>query len=461
MKLTKSFLKGSLLLSSVLLLSACGNNEVKEETTVAETTVAETTVIDTTEADESEESKDESEESTDESEESTDESEESKDESEESTDESEESTDESEESTDESEESKDESEESKDESEESKDESEESKDESEESTDESEESTDESEESKDESEESTDESEESTDESEESKDESEESKDQSEDAVVAVPSTDETELKDGEYTAVSNEDEHGWSIKHVIVVKDGKISESRFDYVNAEGALKSEDKEYNKKMKEIAGVAGADAMKELNAALVEKQMPEVDVVTGATNTSNQFILSSNVLIKAAQEGKTEEINIDELPLQDGNFSVQGEVDEHGWSPMMSMVVKEGKISEVTFDYTNAEGALKSEDKEYNKKMKEVAGIAGADAMKQLSESLIKTQNIADVDLVSGATSTSETFVKLAEQLIQMSQMQVSNNEEDKETEETVESQESSEASESESTEKAETTEKKS
>ena len=231
--------------------------------------------------------------------------------------------------------------------------------------------------------------------------------------------------------------------------------------MNAEGALKSEDKEYNKKMKEIAGVAGADAMKELNAALVEKQMPEVDVVTGATNTSNQFILSSNVLIKAAQEGKTEEINIDELPLQDGNFSVQGEVDEHGWSPMMSMVVKEGKISEVTFDYTNAEGALKSEDKEYNKKMKEVAGIAGADAMKQLSESLIKTQNIADVDLVSGATSTSETFVKLAEQLIQMSQMQVSNNEEDKETEETVESQESSEASESESTEKAETTEKKS
>ncbi|WP_282920060.1 FMN-binding protein [Ignavigranum ruoffiae] len=440
MKISKSLLKGSLLLSSVLLLSACADNTQKEETTVAEESSA--AVVKDTTMEETETSVEETRAAS--------ESEESKEESEESMDESEESKDESEESMDESEESKDESEESMDESEESKDESEESMDESEESKDESEESMDESEGSKDESEESMDESEESKDESEESMDESEESKEAA--GAVAM----DAELQDGEYKAVSNEDEHGWSVEHTIVVKDGKVTESKFDYVNAEGKLKSEDEEYNKNMKDKTGVSGAEAMEALNAALVDNQSADVDVVSGATSTSETFKFSSQMLLKAAAEGNTEEINLDELPLQDGEFTAKGEVDEHGWSPMMTMVVKDGKITEVTYDYENAEGKLKSEDEEYNKNMKDKTGVSAAEAMEQLSAALVEKQKVEEVDVVSGATSTSEEFMNLAKQLIKESQMKDSKDSED-------ESSSESESSESEDTDKSEesTTEKES
>ena len=411
MKISKSLLKGSLLLSSVLLLSACADNTQKEETTVAEESSA--AVVKDTTMEETETSVEETRAASE---------------------------------SEEPEESKDESEESMDESEESKDESEESMDESEESKDESEESMDESEESKDESEESMDESEESK----ESMDESEESKEAA--GAVAM----DAELQDGEYKAVSNEDEHGWSVEHTIVVKDGKVTESKFDYVNAEGKLKSEDEEYNKNMKDKTGVSGAEAMEALNAALVDNQSADVDVVSGATSTSETFKFSSQMLLKAAAEGNTEEINLDELPLQDGEFTAKGEVDEHGWSPMMTMVVKDGKITEVTYDYENAEGKLKSEDEEYNKNMKDKTGVSAAEAMEELSAALVEKQKVEEVDVVSGATSTSEEFMNLAKQLIKESQMKDSKDSED-------ESSSDSESSESEDTDKSEesTTEKES
>ncbi|WP_273478605.1 FMN-binding protein [Ignavigranum ruoffiae] len=397
MKISKSLLKGSLLLSSVLLLSACADNTQKEETTVAEESSA--AVVKDTTMEETETSVEETRAASE---------------------------------SEEPEESKDESEESMDESEESKDESEESMDESEESKDESEESMDESEESK------------------ESMDESEESKEAA--GAVAM----DAELQDGEYKAVSNEDEHGWSVEHTIVVKDGKVTESKFDYVNAEGKLKSEDEEYNKNMKDKTGVSGAEAMEALNAALVDNQSADVDVVSGATSTSETFKFSSQMLLKAAAEGNTEEINLDELPLQDGEFTAKGEVDEHGWSPMMTMVVKDGKITEVTYDYENAEGKLKSEDEEYNKNMKDKTGVSAAEAMEELSAALVEKQKVEEVDVVSGATSTSEEFMNLAKQLIKESQMKDSKDSED-------ESSSDSESSESEDTDKSEesTTEKES
>ena len=178
--------------------------------------------------------------------------------------------------------------------------------ESEESLEESEESSEESEESSEESEELSEESEESSEESEESSEESEES------AGAAVVSDESAELQDGTYTAVSDVDEHGWSLQFTIEVKDGKIESSDFDYVNEEGDLKSEDEEYNKNM-EANGSSFADAKEDLDNQLVDKQSAEeIDVVSGATNSTEVFEKAAKALIEAAQEGNTEEINIDEL-----------------------------------------------------------------------------------------------------------------------------------------------------
>lgn len=233
---------------------------------------------------------------------------------------------------------------------------------------------------------------------------------------LGAVSAEEMKLQDGEYTAVTDIDSHGWALKHTIVVKDGKIESSSVDYVNEKGDKKSEDAEYNEKMKAKSGVSGKEAMAKLDAALVEKQSADVDVVTGATSTSNKFKFSAAVLLKAAAEGKTDEINLDKLPLQDGEYMLETPADERGWMHTFKLVVKDGKITESNYDMKNAEGKLKSEDADYNKMMAEKSKVSFADAVKSLNEGLVSKQS-ADVDVVTGATNTSNALKAYAAKLI--------------------------------------------
>ncbi|MGT2715600.1 FMN-binding protein [Streptococcus respiraculi] len=119
------------------------------------------------------------------------------------------------------------------------------------------------------------------------------------------------ELKDGMYSAESAADERGYKIVHTITVKDGKITESKFDYEDKDGKMKSENEEYNKMMSEKAGVSAKEAIDKLNAGLVEKQDVEaVEVVSGATHTSEDFKKSTTALLAAAEKGDTAKVMLD-------------------------------------------------------------------------------------------------------------------------------------------------------
>lgn len=118
-------------------------------------------------------------------------------------------------------------------------------------------------------------------------------------------------LKDGTYKAESGKDDYGYKIVHTLTVKDGKISESKFDYEAEDGSLKSTNEEYNKNMKDKAGVSAGEAIEQLNAALVKEQdLSAVEVVSGATQTSEDFKKSTEALLAAAAEGNTETVNLD-------------------------------------------------------------------------------------------------------------------------------------------------------
>ena len=258
--------------------------------------------------------------------------------------------------------------------------------------------------------------------SEEESSDAETSEEESSDAETSEDSS-ETEsaegLVDGEYTAVSNEDENGWSVLHTITVEDGEVTVSNFDYVNAEGDLKSEDEEYNTMMEENSGVSAADAMEELNAAFVESQSSDVDVVTGATSTSQSFSISAAALLDAAAEGNTDEINIDELggDLQDGEYTLTTEADERGWAHQFTIIVADGEITESNYDMVNEAGDLKSEDEEYNTAMEEGTGTSFATATEELNAALVEAQSVEGIEVVSGATSTSNAFLEYAQQLL--------------------------------------------
>ncbi|MGB3161858.1 FMN-binding protein [Carnobacterium sp.] len=120
------------------------------------------------------------------------------------------------------------------------------------------------------------------------------------------------ELQDGTYKLEEkNLDQNGWKVNFAITVKDGKITESNYDSLNKDGALKTEDEGYQKAMKEKVGTGPADYTPELNADLVEKGDPaEVEVVTGATHSSESFKTYAQQLVDAAKEGKTETIVVD-------------------------------------------------------------------------------------------------------------------------------------------------------
>ena len=123
--------------------------------------------------------------------------------------------------------------------------------------------------------------------------------------------TDSTELQDGSYSLEEqNFDENGWRVVFDMTVSDGQITESNYDYENEAGELKSEDEGYQEAMKDKVGVGPAEYLPDLNEQLEETQDPsEVDVVSGATHSSESFVEYAQQLVDAAEEGNTETIEV--------------------------------------------------------------------------------------------------------------------------------------------------------
>ena len=120
------------------------------------------------------------------------------------------------------------------------------------------------------------------------------------------------ELQDGTYKLVEkNLDDNGWKVDFSITVVDGVITESNYDNVNEAGESKVDDEGYQAMMSEKTGTGPQDFIPALNESLVEKQDPsEVEVVTGATSSSEGFVDYAQQLVDAAKAGNTDTIEID-------------------------------------------------------------------------------------------------------------------------------------------------------
>lgn len=231
------------------------------------------------------------------------------------------------------------------------------------------------------------------------------------------------DLQDGTFTLEEKNENNGYKAVFSIVVKDGKIVESKYDNVNAEGKSKVDDEEYQKMMKDKAGVGPVEFIPELNKSLVSAQSADgVEVVTGATHSTDSFKNYAQQLIQASQAGKTEKIEIDNgADLKDGEYTLEEKNDSNGYHTVFTIVVKDKKITESKYDNVNAEGKSKVDDKEYNDMMKEKsdAGVGPAEFIPELNKKLLEAedQSPANVEVVTGATHSTHTFQMYAEQLI--------------------------------------------
>ena len=103
----------------------------------------------------------------------------------------------------------------------------------------------------------------------------------------------------------------------------------------------------------------------------------------------------------------------EAALKDGTYKEASEADERGYVAEIEIEVKDGKIATVKYDETNADGP-KSTNEAYNNLMKEKGAASNpAEAFPQLEKALVEKQDVEAVDAVTGVTTSSDSFKKLA------------------------------------------------
>ncbi|MGX7199666.1 extracellular electron transfer flavoprotein PplA [Enterococcus nangangensis] len=232
------------------------------------------------------------------------------------------------------------------------------------------------------------------------------------------------DLQDGTYKLEEKNYSNGYRAVFAITVKDGKITESNGDYVNEAGKSKTEDTEYETNMKAKSGVGPAEFIPALNESLVATQSAgDVEVVTGATHTSESFQNYAQQLIQAAQAGKTDTIEIDNgADLKDGTYQLTEKNDSNGYHVDFAITVSGGKVTESNFDYKNADGKSKKDDTEYETNMKAKSGVGPAEFIPALNDSFLKAMgeedgSAADVEVVTGATHSTHGFILYAQQLL--------------------------------------------
>ncbi|WP_338217883.1 extracellular electron transfer flavoprotein PplA [Lacticaseibacillus salsurivasis] len=231
-------------------------------------------------------------------------------------------------------------------------------------------------------------------------------------------------LQDGDYSLEEADYSHGYKVEMSMTVAGGKITKTTYDYVDKDGKSKTQDADYEKTMKKQSGVGPKEYIPELNKSFTKNgaNVGAIDVVSGATDSSLSFKNYAAQLVQAAQAGKTDKITIQNgQKMKDGTYTLEEENYSHGYRTVFSITVAGGKITESKYDNVDKNGKSKSNDAEYEKSMKKVNGVGPKEYTEKLNASLVKNQEPAKVDVVSGATHSSDSFILYAEQLINAAQ----------------------------------------
>ena len=126
-------------------------------------------------------------------------------------------------------------------------------------------------------------------------------------------------------------------------------------------------------------------------------------------------LASSLVLAAcgADEGTTDEAATGEetYRIEEQNFG------ETGWKEALEITVAEGEITDANWESVNEDGLNKIEDDNYQETMVGTDGVGPQDFIPGLEDALVEAQDPADVEVISGATGTSEKFQDYAQQLV--------------------------------------------
>ena len=100
-------------------------------------------------------------------------------------------------------------------------------------------------------------------------------------------------------------------------------------------------------------------------------------------------------------------------LQDGYYTAQASEFSHGWKEYITILVKGGEIISVEYNAENASGFIKSWDNAYMQNMYHVNGTYPNEYTRYYAGQLLEDQGDDSIDLLTGATSSGNSFKKLS------------------------------------------------
>ncbi|MCI8365200.1 MAG: FMN-binding protein [Eubacterium sp.] len=110
-------------------------------------------------------------------------------------------------------------------------------------------------------------------------------------------------MQDGTYTAQMSEYSHGWREFVTITVKNGEVVTAEYNAENSSGFIKSWDTAYMNNMKTVTGTYPNEYTRYYAAFLKgQKDVPEIDALTGASNSGANFKRLSDAVVNKAKQG---------------------------------------------------------------------------------------------------------------------------------------------------------------
>ena len=100
-------------------------------------------------------------------------------------------------------------------------------------------------------------------------------------------------------------------------------------------------------------------------------------------------------------------------LQDGYYTAQAAEYSHGWKEYITIMVKGGSIVSVEYNAENASGFIKSWDNAYMQTMLHSNGTYPNEYTRYYAGQLLAGQGNGTIDALSGASSSYDSFQKLA------------------------------------------------
>lgn len=105
-------------------------------------------------------------------------------------------------------------------------------------------------------------------------------------------------------------------------------------------------------------------------------------------------------------------------LQDGYYTTQASEYSHGWKEYITIIVKGGNIVSVEYNAENASGFIKSWDNAYMQNMLHVNGTYPNEYTRYYAGQLLEGQGNGEYDALTGASSSFDSFQKLAAAVIE-------------------------------------------